>query len=30
MIEVPVEDEGAFRDIDTREDYERFIGLLNP
>jgi molybdenum cofactor cytidylyltransferase len=26
MIEVPVDDEGAFADIDTREDYERFIG----
>ena len=26
MIEVPVDDEGAFTDIDTREDYERFIG----
>jgi molybdenum cofactor cytidylyltransferase len=26
MIEVPVNDEGAFADIDTREDYERFIG----
>ena len=28
MIEVPVKDEGAFTDIDTREDYERFIGAL--
>ncbi len=28
MIEVPVKDEGAFTDIDTREDYERFIGPL--
>jgi molybdenum cofactor cytidylyltransferase len=28
MIEVPVDDEGAFTDIDTREDYERFIGAL--
>jgi len=26
MIEVPVDDEGAFTDIDTREDFERFIG----
>ena len=26
MAEVPIEDEGAFTDIDTREDYERFIG----
>lgn len=26
MLEVPVEDEGAFIDIDTREDYERWIG----
>ena len=26
MIEVPLDDEGAFTDIDTREDYERFIG----
>ncbi len=26
MIEVPIDDEGAFTDIDTREDYERFIG----
>ena len=26
MIEVPVEDEGAFTDIDTREEYERYIG----
>ena len=26
MIEVPVDDEGAFTDIDTREDYERVIG----
>jgi molybdenum cofactor cytidylyltransferase len=25
MIEVPVDDEGAFTDIDTPEDYERFI-----
>ena len=28
MIEVPVHDEGAFTDIDTREDYERIIGPL--
>jgi len=28
MIEVPVDDEGAFTDIDTREDYERIIGPL--
>jgi molybdenum cofactor cytidylyltransferase len=28
MIEVPIEDEGAFTDIDTPEDYERFIGAL--
>jgi molybdenum cofactor cytidylyltransferase len=28
MIEVPVDDEGAFIDIDTRDDYERFIGPL--
>lgn len=27
MIEVPIDDEGAFTDIDTREDYERFIGV---
>ena len=26
MIEVPIDDEGAFTDIDTREEYERFIG----
>ena len=26
MVEVPLDDEGAFTDIDTREDYERFIG----
>ena len=26
MIEVPISDEGAFTDIDTPEDYERFIG----
>lgn len=28
MIEVPIDDEGAFTDIDTREDYQRFIGPL--
>ena len=26
MVEVPIDDEGAFIDIDTREDFERFIG----
>lgn len=26
MIEVPIDDEGAFTDIDTREEYERLIG----
>jgi hypothetical protein len=26
MVEVPIDDEGAFTDIDTREDYERVIG----
>ena len=26
MVEVSIDDEGAFTDIDTREDYERFIG----
>lgn len=26
MIEVPVDDEGAFTDIDTREDYEKYVG----
>ena len=26
MIEVPIDDEGAFTDIDTRDEYERFIG----
>jgi molybdenum cofactor cytidylyltransferase len=26
MIEVPIDDEGAFTDIDTREDYERHVG----
>ncbi len=26
MLEVPIDDEGAFTDIDTREDYERVIG----
>jgi len=29
MIEVPIDDEGAFTDIDTREDYERMIGPLS-
>ena len=28
VYEVTVEDEGAFIDIDTREDYERWIGPL--
>jgi len=28
MIEVPIDDEGAYIDIDTQEDYERFIGAL--
>jgi molybdenum cofactor cytidylyltransferase len=28
MIEVVIHDEGAFTDIDTPEDYERFIGAL--
>ena len=27
MIEVPVDDEGAFTDIDTREDYEKYVGV---
>ena len=26
MVELQTEDEGAFTDVDTREDYERFIG----
>lgn len=30
MVEVPVDDEGAFTDIDTREDYEKYIGSLLP
>lgn len=30
MIEVPIDDEGAFTDIDTREDYDRFIGPWVP
>lgn len=30
IFEVQVEDEGAFIDIDTREDYERWIGPLAP
>jgi CTP:molybdopterin cytidylyltransferase MocA len=28
MIEIPVSDEGAFVDIDTPGDYERWIGPL--
>ena len=28
MIEVPTDDEGAFTDIDTRQEYERIIGPL--
>jgi molybdenum cofactor cytidylyltransferase len=28
IVEVPVADEGAFTDIDTPKDYERFIGPL--
>jgi molybdenum cofactor cytidylyltransferase len=28
MIEIAIDDEGAFTDIDTREDYERLIGPL--
>jgi len=28
IVEVPVADEGAFEDIDTRDDYERLIGPL--
>jgi molybdenum cofactor cytidylyltransferase len=28
MIEVEVDDEGAFADVDTKEDYERWIGPL--
>jgi molybdenum cofactor cytidylyltransferase len=30
MYEVPVDDEGAFIDIDTPEDYERWIGRRLP
>ena len=30
IVEVAVEDEGAFTDIDTREDYGRWIGLESP
>jgi len=30
ICEVQVEDEGAFIDIDTRDDYERWIGPLAP
>jgi molybdenum cofactor cytidylyltransferase len=29
ILEIPVDDEGAFIDIDTREDYERWIGPLH-
>jgi molybdenum cofactor cytidylyltransferase len=29
IVEIPVDDEGAFIDIDTREDYERWIGPLH-
>ncbi len=29
IVEVPVDDEGAFADIDTRDDYQRLIGELN-
>lgn len=29
VADVPIEDEGAFADIDTREDYERLIGPLD-
>ena len=28
MVEVPIEDEGPFTDIDTPEEYERWIGPL--
>jgi hypothetical protein len=30
MIEVPIDDEGAFTDIDTREDYEKYVGPWGP
>ncbi|HEY0283982.1 MAG TPA: nucleotidyltransferase family protein [Vicinamibacterales bacterium] len=30
MIEVPIDDEGAFTDIDTREDYEKYIRAWEP
>jgi CTP:molybdopterin cytidylyltransferase MocA len=30
MIEVPIDDEGAFTDIDTREDYARILGVALP
>lgn len=30
VLDVPVTDPGAFQDIDTREDYERHIGLPFP
>ena len=26
IMEIPVDDEGAFTDIDTREDYEKYVG----
>ena len=29
IVEVPVDDEGAFTDIDTTEDYEKWIGPLD-
>ena len=29
IVDVPVDDEGAFADIDTRADYERVIGPLD-
>lgn len=28
ILDVPVDDDGAFEDIDTREDYERLVGPL--
>lgn len=28
MIEVPIDDEGAFTDVDTPEEYQRIIGAL--
>lgn len=30
ILDVPVDDPGAFDDIDTPEDYERFVGLPFP